>query len=715
MDFCDIKFISKKLAYYEWRFINMELKSILPARRVEKEQGWTDCNGIKGLTFVIKPYQRGYRWGRSNVRKLLDDIFTYSKSTDDFIAACVPKSTTNVDVGRYDFYCLQALSVKSVKETKDEFELIDGQQRLTTIFLLYELLDVFCDVIKKEQAPPFSIIYNRDGNLTNNDRLNLTDEIYKRLKSIDAVDGITPSSMYWSGDENRKNNNWFNLYKDEVKKQFLDIHTPEDTDSIKIDLYYLIEAMEEIIDYIMELDDSESSDDKLQKFSKVVKRNVLFLWYEIDEDISPEKEFASLNTNKIKLTNAELIKALVLRTEGIDNVPENAGHRWEQIEQGLCKNELWAFISGEDKATRIDLLLELYAGGVNNDYDALEKFVPDINNEYSLFDWYESYSQKVTDFSNNVLQGVEKIFDRISEWYDDVDIYHLIGLLTCFNGLKLKNCKSCKQEELINDIFKWYDGKNRDDFINRLKDEIREKISSGARKGNEKVYIEDIIDSYHYDDDGKNHILAILWALNAWETMEAVENNEDKNKRVPIILKRMPFSKINGNLPTNDKWTLEHIMPQKPEDSESDDNKEKYNELQKQIETEKCREELLNSDDIHDIGNMALLTRWSNSTLQNGNLQEKREDIVRMLGEGKYVPCATINVFNLYYNMLNREHKDSEDSSAMRKECVTETEYKYWTVSDRDNYLKQIKKCLRAYGFNNKDSESNEEQKEEVK
>jgi len=39
----------------------MELKSILPARRVDKEQSWTDCDGIKGLTFVIKPYQRGCR------------------------------------------------------------------------------------------------------------------------------------------------------------------------------------------------------------------------------------------------------------------------------------------------------------------------------------------------------------------------------------------------------------------------------------------------------------------------------------------------------------------------------------------------------------------------------------------------------------------------------------------------------------------------------
>ncbi len=36
----------------------MELRSVLPARRVEDGQ-WIDCDGIQGKSFIIKPYQRG--------------------------------------------------------------------------------------------------------------------------------------------------------------------------------------------------------------------------------------------------------------------------------------------------------------------------------------------------------------------------------------------------------------------------------------------------------------------------------------------------------------------------------------------------------------------------------------------------------------------------------------------------------------------------------
>lgn len=65
---------------------------------------------IKGCFFVLD-YQRGYRWGEGEVKQLLDDIY---------------------ENGEKNYY-LQPIVVK---RKGGNYELIDGRQRLTTIYLI---------------------------------------------------------------------------------------------------------------------------------------------------------------------------------------------------------------------------------------------------------------------------------------------------------------------------------------------------------------------------------------------------------------------------------------------------------------------------------------------------------------------------------------------------------------------------------------------------
>ena len=75
--------------------------------------------------FYIPSYQRGYRWKDTQVKNLLDDIWNFRKESEN--------------KGKETFYCLQPVVVSKKDE---EWEVIDGQQRLTTIFLiLYFLKD----------------------------------------------------------------------------------------------------------------------------------------------------------------------------------------------------------------------------------------------------------------------------------------------------------------------------------------------------------------------------------------------------------------------------------------------------------------------------------------------------------------------------------------------------------------------------------------------
>ena len=90
----------------------------------------TVCKLLDDRYFFIPSYQRGYRWTKKQIYDLCNDLLEY----------CLKK-----DKKEGSFYSLQPLIVRKGKyciNGKDEYayEVIDGQQRLTTIFILYRFL-----------------------------------------------------------------------------------------------------------------------------------------------------------------------------------------------------------------------------------------------------------------------------------------------------------------------------------------------------------------------------------------------------------------------------------------------------------------------------------------------------------------------------------------------------------------------------------------------
>ena len=657
----------------------MDFRSLFASRRVKDGQ-WDKVSGIKGYKFSVKYYQRGYRWTKGNIRKLLSDIDKYISEDAckfyeilDYVKA---SSNKNDKTDLFDFYCLQALSVKEIEGKK--YELIDGQQRLTSVFMIYEFLNLFINSSDERSEKPYEIIYDRGGGK----EFNLSEYLEKSLPV--AINGVSTNKAY-KMDRSDDRTKWFNSYKQELKTALTQINPADELiagKSLAIDLFYMSEVALEIVDYIMQYNDAEDDSSNLKKFFDFLRWNTLFIWYEIPQTINAKAEFVSLNSNKIKLTNAELIKALVLRKDENGKAPENGGNRWESIEQGLFQGDLWAFISGENKATRIELILELFAR--QNGYCP----PPFDENENALFDWFEEYSKyngPQSKFAQDIIDGIEASFNRICEWYDDVEIYHYIGLLTQYRQLKLMDAlqKKLTQEELIKLVFDKYGFSNcKQDFISELKKIIKECILKGSRD----TSILGIIDesTFSYDESRQQaNIKAILWALNVWETINASENNEG-GKRKQSVVRRLPFSQVNGPLKGNDLWTLEHIMPQNPADDSSQEDKNEYAHFKAAAEKDGAR--IIDETEIHEIGNMALLRKADNSSIHNADLQKKRKELTqRAIGEGSYVPSATINAFGLYYNMLSNDYQYSPIDD------------KYWTKTDRDNYLSRIKACLEDY------------------
>ena len=76
-------------------------------------------NIFEGNKYVIPLYQRNYAWGIDEIEQLLDDIYDAPVDRDYFLGSLIVNYYTE----------------------KDIFEVIDGQQRLTTLYLLLSYLD----------------------------------------------------------------------------------------------------------------------------------------------------------------------------------------------------------------------------------------------------------------------------------------------------------------------------------------------------------------------------------------------------------------------------------------------------------------------------------------------------------------------------------------------------------------------------------------------
>ena len=332
-----------------------------------------NVNELSNYSFFVPAYQRGYRWTNLEVKDLLNDICDFK-----------PKEIDNSD--EKTWYCLQPLVVK--KRINDEkYELIDGQQRLTTIYLILHYLNQ--DYVENRRDKLFDLDY-----------------------------------------ETRKESKSFLL-------------NPEKESNENIDYYYISQAYKTITDWF-EKNPNHTNFDK-NDFRSKIKFNTKFIWYEIIED-STIPVFSRLNIGKISLTNAELIKALFLNSSlyskdlSIKQRQFEIAAEWDNIETELQNNRFWYFISNEKRQTnRIELIFNLIANKDDNDVYSTFRF------------FYNAMISKNIDTINEYWKKVKDRFQRFSEWFKKRDWYHKIGFILyqqidSINNLYKVSCEKTKSE-----------------------------------------------------------------------------------------------------------------------------------------------------------------------------------------------------------------------------------------------------------------------------
>lgn len=562
------------------------------------------------MKFFIPSYQRGYRWTDLQIENLLNDILEFSKGVDG------------------DFYCLQPLVVKEQKKDllaeikqansiedeenllKGKWTVIDGQQRLTTIYLILKALE-------NEKCP--SIEYERDSYI----------------------------QVCNSSDEIKKDN--IEIYHLTSAKHFIDrwIHIEKRAD----------EEKKWINPKNIEID--------TKKFCNKILEQTKFIFYNVG-DVSEEQEhdiFNNLNSGKIALTNAELIKALFLNKAGKEDIAHREveqrllADEFDQIERTLRQDKFWYFLAGNtpQPSSCVNLLFDLMleSSVQNGKYRTDEPirtffYFNDLINGNESEDSYKE--------SKIIWENVRKVFHIMEGWFNDSVMYNLIGYHRAANGGKTL-CEIYK---------KFCEEKSKNEFKKWLVDECKNHID-----------YPDGFMQLRYDEN-KDKVFNLLLLFNI-----ATLNGRPQEA---VKFSYANFHKYN--------WDVEHISPQNPKND--DDLKkvvEKFKDndylkilidaLNKEEKDTKIIEEerakyFATGDDLMGIQNLTLLSAHDNRGIGNKFFFEKRQKLQEYYQQGSFIPACSMNVFMKFYS-------DNPEQMA------------FWDKKDRESYKNKIEQTITKF------------------
>ncbi len=378
---------------------------------------------IFGMNFYIPKYQRGYRWTKQQVIDLLNDIkeFMERKPGDDEIYCLQPLVVKKKDDDTFKRIKEEAQNLIEVEALlKGSWDVIDGQQRLTTIKILLACL---------EEQGYYNIEYETRGG------------------SKDFLSKISNDGVLDKFDDN-------------------------------IDFYHMRQAKGTIQTWLgLENNDNPSFK---ETFKETLLNNVKFIWYKsTDED--PIKVFTRLNIGKIPLTDAELIKALFLNqsnfshsenTENIRLYQQEIAAEWDNIEYTLQNDEFWLFIHSPEwnKPTRIDFIFDLMRK--KECFGKIEEkcIGEDEHKSFRYFYEYFKAQKKNIDGSklrDEIWRKVKEYFQIFQEWYNDLELYHYVGYLVDRGDILTLQTLLCK----------WMEKSSKDSFEDYLIDQIKGKLN----------------------------------------------------------------------------------------------------------------------------------------------------------------------------------------------------------------------------------------------
>ena len=625
----------------------------------ENKIGLKTIDELLDMRFFIPNYQRGYRWTKRQVTDLLNDINEFDADKDGF-------------------YCLQPLVVKQRKEDmlskihdaksieevknllKGDWEVIDGQQRLTTIYILLNCLGK-CD--------PYTLEY-----ATRSDSATF-------LQKMDETKSEQNIDYHFMTQAKNTITEW--LQSDFDKSAFLKKLL------MKVKFIWYESIDEDPIKVFTRLNIGKIA----LTNSELVK--ALFL---------NSSNFGDKEEYSLRLKQQEIAS------------------EWDEIEYTLQNDEFWMFLhdEGYKSPTRIDFIFDLIceqnALGIQAFDDKKKKDQMIGTDEYRTFRYFYEYfnapypkegTEQRRLRTESAWKIVKSYYQTFNEWFDDLELYHYIGFLVACGKQNTSII-----EELVEE---WKKLNDKEEFLRYLKRKI--KNIKGI-----KDIVENI--NYQYKEDGsdKTDCRPVLLFHNIQTVINQNHTQRNNEKYKISVFYKFPFhlyklekwdvEHINSNIDnqendenTRKEWLLNVYISADSHTREKisdyfaikENGVDKKNELFEEIQKAFPNHEDWTPEDKNRIGNYALLDSSTNRSYGNTIFSAKRRIIIGK-DKGVLIPVPKFKDGQL----ITSEEKDANSSFVppctkqvfLKYFSSTASDNNYWTKSDAEAYKNDIQACL---------------------
>lgn len=582
-------------------------------------QIFTEYLKMEGCDFFnIPEYQRGYKWTIDNIVQLLEDLKGFKQNSSD------------------EFYCLQNITITKTNINGHScFNVIDGQQRLTTLFILISYI----------QRNMSNKVLSAESNIL---RYSIREETDKFLReSILTGD-------YWNDVE----------YKPATKDQ-----------------YYIAEVAKAVAEWF--------------NINNLEERTILdHLKLIVNKVESGEEEtvFASLNGGKVDLDGADLVRAILITRAAKQKYPSLISEKTlHQIANNDINLNINIKVSSLGKINEFRVKLGIELDMMNNWWSDrkvrsyFEQLLPNRISQNKSFKYseypidllyyafFEAYKDKLATHGNTDLDlrifenGIDKdgeggndhleFYKEVKEfhltlvdWYNDDEIYNLLGYL-------MYNYKSAS----VSFAMLWNEWKlteSKSDFKSKLKRIIREQLALAFAGSDDSTDIADklillrksitnIAENWYV----KDFIIRFLPLLDLIPEKKTVGNSV-----------RTIFKRLNPDYFKCNQEDKEHVRSQTRQIAEENMTEEDRLALEEE-----------NRQGINSIGNIVLLKASINRSYGNVELVKKMDRIAREhIMNDTYIRPHTLNVFLSKLQTL-KDNGISEDSVFWSEEDIVKT------------------------------------------
>lgn len=529
--------------------------------------------------FSIPAYQRGYKWG--------------SKSENDPVPVLLKDLWEAFEKNPSKKYYLQYITISKKAHL---LEVIDGQQRLTTLSIMLSVLSLL-----QNNLPNVSSI-----KLKYTIRPSIFEEHIYLREAFEAFIG-----QIWS--ENGVVLNGINTNNQDV--------------------FYIHQAAKAIYDFCR-----KKEEPLIAPFYDYLTNQVMIIVNAVEPHIPGEKVFKNLNSKKVPLTEVDLIKALLLTK--LSRNGENTfskkhfreilemraaiGRRWDEISAQSNSPEFSSFYFTEGQGFEGLLLLVATVNGYQTSST-------DQDRHYPLFNFFNTHADK----AKKLFDEICLFFEILSDWFENTSIYNLLGFVFFSKGNK--------QEFRFNFIKEHY-RLPKDKLFQEL---INLRNAKLPEEPNTLKYLEK-------DDDIHN----LLLAVNIFQ--ESTPSNANLNEVKEVKFDFYAFRKLHWTLehifPQSPEGKDSVLTPEHKEkimemlggtENIHPEVKDVLDLPQRDNDQKKIYYDALQSiGPLNEIGNMALLSQSVNASIGCHFFDEKRKLILRHMQNGKFVPLHTFKVFS---------------------------------------------------------------------